>query len=352
MYVGIDHSTTGIKVACRDDHQVRRVFQIDRRELDACAGILAVLDDRIGLGNIDLAAITYAFGNGISAITDIEAVSTRGVKDLLGLGYETGAGAAVFDQIQESSVPAVVIPGVHDGLETLHPLFQFHSTWAGGDKVAAIRSALERFEARDDGETFIWACASSSCMAGLVSDGRLRAFFHWLGLVHGWPDLEAIRQGTEDGFDEILMQCGILPRLGRELSDAHEVTDPALLEYVYWSTLFNVNALVPFAREVCGESLDGIFLSGRLARREHPVDVGRRLYETCLDTAPVTILDPYASARGGSLIARDVHCGVEHVLGIPVGDVPTRPQETSTITGLLDGSVRTRLSRRGSRDPT
>lgn len=342
MYVGIDHSTTGIKVACREDGRVRSVFRIDRREIEECQSVLEIIDDRIGRSNITLATVTYSYGNGIAEITDIEAVSDRGVKDLLGLGYETGAGAVVFDQLQASSIPAVVLPGVHDGLGTLHPLFEHHSTWSGGDKVAAIRSAQERFrETTEDGDTFIWACASSSCMSGLVSDGRLKGFFHWLGLVHGWPDLEAVRRGMDEGFDDILMQCGILPRLGHDLSDAHDVTDPDILEQVYWSTLFNIYSLYPFAQGICGDSLDGIVLSGRLVRREQPIDIGRRVYEHCTDTAPVHILEPYASARGAALVAEDVDHGAEHVLGIEVGDVPCQPSNQPCVRETLDTSGQT-----------
>ncbi|MFD1587132.1 hypothetical protein ACFR9U_09060 [Halorientalis brevis] len=321
---------------------MRSAFQIDRRELEACESVLEIIDERIGVSNVTLATVTYSYGNGISEITDIESVSNRGVKDLLGLGYETGAGAVVFDQLQDSSIPAVVLPGVHDGLETLHPLFRHHSTWSGGDKVAAVRSAQERFRATsENGDAFIWACASSSCMSGLVSDGRLRGFFHWLGLVHGWPDLEAVRHGKEEGFDDILMQCGILPRQGHELSDAHEITDPEILKQVYWSTLFNIHSLVPFAEGICGESLDGVLLSGRLVRREQPIDVARRIYEQCTDTAPVHVLEPYASARGAALVAEDVGTGAEHVLGIPVGDVPIQNDEQSEITLTVDGSGQT-----------
>ncbi len=40
MCVGIEHSTTGIEVASQDDGRVQSVFQIDRRELDACESVL------------------------------------------------------------------------------------------------------------------------------------------------------------------------------------------------------------------------------------------------------------------------------------------------------------------------
>lgn len=327
MYVGIDHSTTGIKVACMNPERTVTAFRIDRREIEECRTILEILDDRIGLSNVSLATVTYSYGNGVSDISDIETVSNRGIKDNLGVGYETGAGTLVFDQIQESSIPAVVLPGVHDGLETLHPYFKHYSTLGGADKVAAMRYALERFEtAHDSSGTFIWACASSSCMAGLVSGGRLKGFFHWLGLMHGWPDPATIREGIDSDFEKVFMESGILGKNGRDLTDVHTISDEQLLEYVYWATVQNIYSLYPFASELGADGLDAIVLSGRLMRREQPVDIARRVYEQCLDTAPVQFMEPYTAAKGAAYVARDVDNGADHVLGIPVGEVPQRPE--------------------------
>ncbi|MFC7142173.1 hypothetical protein ACFQMA_20340 [Halosimplex aquaticum] len=323
MYVGIDHSTTGIKIAgVGDDGELTTAFRIDRRNVETAEAVLEVLDERVDLSRVSLAAITYAFGDAIDEIQGIERVSNRGVTDLVGLDYGTGAGAAVFDRLREAAVPTVVVPGVHRGLDTLHEFFRHYSALAGADKVGSVRYALERFRGEfDPTGTFIWACASSSCMAGLVVDGRLTGFFHWVGPVHGWPDPEAIRRGVEADFDDVFMQCGLLPRRGADLTEVHDLSDPELFESVYWSSVLNVYALYPFAREL-GGGLDAVVLSGRLMRREQPFALGRRVYERCVDIAPVRFAEPYTSAQGAALVARDVAEGAERVLGIPVGDVP------------------------------
>jgi hypothetical protein len=323
MYVGIDHSTTGIKVACTgEDGELRTAFLIDRRDLETVEETLAILDDRVGLSRITLATITYAFGNAIDEIEAIERVPNRGVTDLVGLDYGTGAGAAVFDRLREADVPAVVLPGVHRGLDTLHDYFRHYSVLAGADKVASMRYALERVRA-DFGPmgTFIWACASSSCMAGLVCNGRLAGFFHWVGPVHGWPDPQAVRRAAESGFDDVFMQCGLVARREDDLTEVHDITDPELLELVSLAAIQNVYALYPFALTL-DEGLDAVALSGRLMRREQPFPVGRRVYERCVDLAPVRFVEPYASAHGAALVAKDVADGADHVLGIPVGSVP------------------------------
>lgn len=324
MYVGIDHSTTGIKISCRDGGRTVSTFCIDRRDLEECQSVVEQIDSRVPVSDIRLATVTYSYGNGISRIRDIEDVSNRGVKDLLGLGYETGAGAAVFDQLRDSEIPTVVLPGVHSGLETLHPFFRHYSTLSGADKVAAVRYALERFRSEHGSSgSFIWACASSSCMSGLVCDGRLRGFFHWVGPVHGWPDPQAIRRGRAEDFEDVFMRCGLLARNDDDVTDVHSMSDERLLEFVSLATVQNVYSLYPFAREIGGDEPEAVVLSGRLTRREQPVDVGRRVYEACLDVAPVLFSGPYAAAQGAALVGRDVDDGSDHVLGIPVGEVPS-----------------------------
>ncbi|MDG5778394.1 hypothetical protein QA599_18240 [Haloarculaceae archaeon H-GB1-1] len=335
MYVGIDHSTTGIKVTCLGDDHPEHAFRIDRREVDD-GSVLAALAEHVDPDDVTLATMTYSWANGISEIVDIERPSNRGVKDYTGLGYETGAGARTYDQLRSSSIPTVVLPGVHDGLDTLHPYFKHYSTLAGADKVADMRYALERARKAGADGNVIWACASSSCMAGLISEGELRGFFHWMGPVHGWPDPQAIREGEDDGFEDVFMQCGIVPRSGQEVADVHDITDPEIFEKVYWATMQNVYSLYPFADMLGPRSLDAIVLTGRLMRREQPMSLGRRVYEQCLDLAPTFTAEPYSAAHGAALVARDVARGADEVLGIPVGAVPASLGQAEPAEDVLD----------------
>lgn len=117
------------------------------------------------------------------------------------------------------------------------------------------------------------------------------------------------------------MQCGMLPRSGEDLTAVHDLDDPDLLEQVSLVTLGHIYSLIPVARSL-GTPPEAIVLSGRLVRRERPVDVGQHISEQCADVAPVLFSEPYASARGAALIARDVAAGADQVLGIPVGEVP------------------------------
>ncbi|PSP80496.1 hypothetical protein BRC81_02060 [Halobacteriales archaeon QS_1_68_20] len=320
VYVGVDHSTTGVKVGILDGDEEQTAFTLDRARLgDGSVTLLDALSERVTTDAIDRAAITYSWGNGIASIQDIERTDNRGIKDHIGAGYELGGGTAAYDELEASSVPAVVIPGVHRELPPLHPYFSHYSALAGGDKVAAIRYAQHRLADETDGEEFIWACASSSCMAGLVSDGALRGFFHWMGLMHGWPDPEALREMDEDRVEDVLMRCGVLHRSGLEFDEIRETPDEQAMEMCYWATVHNIYSLVPFAHETGGGPPEAIALTGRLTRVDEP-DLSGRVAETCSDVAPTYRCGEYSSAYGAAHVARDVDRGEPDVLGIPVAE--------------------------------
>ena len=62
-------------------------------------------------------------GDGISKITDISKVENRGVINLEGIGKKVGGGTKVYDEIKNSKIPAVVIPGLHDRIESMDKRF-------------------------------------------------------------------------------------------------------------------------------------------------------------------------------------------------------------------------------------
>lgn len=315
MYVGVDHSTTGVKVGLLDEDGGREAFTLDRAALGAGeVTLLDALAERVRLSDIEQAAINYNWGNAISAIRPTAEAPNRGVKDQIGSGYETGGGTLAYDQLADSAVPAVVVPGVHRDLPPLHPYFSHYSALAGGDKVAAIRHASESVEA----ETFLWACVSSSCMAGLVVEGELVGFFHWIGLVHGWADPEAIRGMNDERAREVFTQCGWLGRSDRSVASVETTPDRELLERCYWSTIHNLYSLVPFAHEL-GDGPEAVALTGRLTRLQEPFDLAARVAEAVESVAPVHGCEAYSSAHGTATIARDVATGADDVLGIPVG---------------------------------
>ncbi|ERH11923.1 MAG: uncharacterized protein conserved in archaea, partial [halophilic archaeon J07HB67] len=284
MYVGIDHSTTGIKSCILFRDGSRETFVIDRSpDEDGGWSYVEMLREYVCPDDIEMVSYGYSYGDNIDAVTDIDNTVNRSIVDTLGLGHEFGTGTIVYDELQESEIPTTVFPGVHDGLDTVHPYFSHYSPLTGADKFATARYAQEvvcndEFGETYDGDTFIAANVSSSTMATYVDQGALRGAFHWMGLIHGWGDVESIRQvrdGQQD-LQDVFMKSGVLYRSDHQFEDLKQTPSEKLLEMVEYATLHNVYSLLPFARHH-GSGLDVIFLSGRFSRTEEPLDLRERL---------------------------------------------------------------------------
>lgn len=319
MYIGIDHSTTGVKTSILWESGSRESFVIERSPENANDwSYVDLLAERVDLDDVRMVAMGYSYGDNFGDIRPIEDVENRGVVDNLGAGHPSGTGSKVFDDLQQSDVPCVAFPGVNHNIECLHPYFSHYDTLTGADKVAMTRYAHEQFDG--EGTHFIAANASSSAMATLVYDGRLVGAFHWIALVHGWAGLGSIRRvlRDEDKMSDIFMASGILRRSGYTFEDVKEELDPELLEQVYLATLHNVYSLLAFVEHVHEDPLDGVALSGRLSRLEAPFDMQTKLRTALGEIAPVHHCSKYSTATGGALIAKDVYTGAESVLGLPV----------------------------------
>ncbi|WP_310916220.1 methanogenesis marker 12 protein [Haloarcula sp. S1AR25-4] len=331
MFVGIDHSTTGMKVAVVDEDGERTgSFKIERSADDPFDwSFLDILADHVAVEDVEMAAIGYSYGDGFSSITDIESIEGRGVVDHIGAGHSFGTGTLVYDELKRSAVPTVCFPGVHDDLPSLHPYFRHYSNLTGADKVAMTRYAKRRLDEWEGGaDHFIAANTSSSSMATLVQDGEIRGAFTWLALIHAHPDMEMLRRlrdGDQD-YHDCYMQSGVLAQRDYDFEAVKGTPDPELLEMAYWATLNHVYACLPFARHVHDDPLEAIVLSGRLSRIEDPIDVRGRLTDTFEDIAPTHVSERFGTATGAALIARDAAVGADDVLGIPVGEVPRRAE--------------------------
>ncbi len=320
MYVGIDHSTTGVKTCITDENEPIDSFEVEQtpgRSVDW--SYLEHLATHVDLEAIEMIAYGYSAGDNFSSIKPIEDTENRGLANPTFLGNGGGGGTIVFEELRDSSLPCVVYPGVHDDLETLHPYFTYQSPMAGSDKVAMSRYAQEVTE---DGSNVIAACVSSSEVATMILDGELTGAFTWMGLVHGWPapsDLHALEEGELD-LESLIRDCGFLGRSGKKPGAVNGVPDEHLLEMVCCATAHNVYSLVPFAA-MEGAAIDSIVVSGRLSRVTEPIDTEAWLREAVGDVASLQFADQYSTARGAAAIAEDVHRGESAVLGIPVRSV-------------------------------
>lgn len=326
VFIGIDHSTTGVKTAIMSRDEEFETFTIERSASDDGAwSFLDNLSGHVDLETVELIANSYSYGDNFSEITDIEAVDGRGVVDHMGAGHGFGTGTQVFDELAESDLPCIVYPGVHNGLDCLHPYFQHYSVYCGADMVAMTRFSKDVLsEEYGEDASFIAACVSSSSMATVVIDGTLRGAFHWIGLIHGHVDIDYLRRikHGEERPDDIFMKSGLLYRSGKSFEQIKGVPDAELLESVYWATVHNIYSLYPFAKVGSDEGVDAVTLSGRLRTVTEPFDLKEQITDATSDVAPTHICPDFASAKGAALIAKEVANGADDVLGIPVGKSP------------------------------
>lgn len=324
--IGLDHSTTALKVATLDDDGTTDTFAIERIPDDPMEwSFLEMLAEKIDLDEIDMIATGYSYGDDLDAIVPIDEAENRGVIDHMGAGHGFGTGTRVFDELEGSDLPAVVYPGVNEHLETLDPYFGELAMITGADTVAMTRYAQEM--ADSDDPSFIAASMSSSTMATVVRNGRLRGAFHWMGLVHGIVDPHILRKIDAGAVDprNAYQEAGMLARRGEGFEAVKGVPDRELLERVCDATVHTVYGLLPFAGGPV--QLDDVVLSGRFARLSAPFDVRGRISEQLAPLERPVFCREHSTAIGAALLARDVVNGHNSTLGIPIEppNAHTRP---------------------------
>ena len=138
----MDHGTTGVSFSILDDET--SFFKISREECSSGkVSAIEELSKRINLNSIDLMAITYAMGDALNAVTPINKVIDRGILSMEGAGKVTGGGTAVYDEIENSGIPTLVIPGIHKTTPCLDERFKAaYSHHASSEKVSICYNAF------------------------------------------------------------------------------------------------------------------------------------------------------------------------------------------------------------------
>ncbi len=289
MYVGIDHGTSALRFSAGDG----RHFKIPREE-----AVLFCTEDLSRLGpleSIEGIALTYSMGDNFSAIRPVRALVNRGLVSREGAGKHTGGGTRVFDQIAESCIPAVAIPGLHRGSPT-DPRFKAYSHQASPEKVGIACRVAE-----DLGPDVVISDVSSNTVSILVKDGRLAgaldACIFAPGTEHGALDVDAIRnvdRGLKTANDAFL-HAGV----NHSLAPEDRTAALALFSAMECAALLLLN---PGAK---------VALAGTMA----PViagEVGNLLQRE------VAVYNEWCASDGLALIARRVFTGSRDILGLDV----------------------------------
>jgi putative methanogenesis marker protein 12 len=286
MFVGIDHGTTAMRFATGE-----KEFKISRE--DAREFVYTDLERLCPLEEIEGIALCYSMGDAITAITAITRVKNRGVITREGAGEHIGGGTRVFDEIRQSNLPAVVIPGIHRGSPT-DERFKVYSHQTSPEKIGiAYRIS------RDLGDDFIACDVSSNTVTMLVSGGRIVGAFDACifapGTRHGALDVDAIRRidRGEISANGAFLHAGVRENLPEE----------------QWERTLAMFAAMECAALAVLNPEATVALAGSQA----PViaeEVSRLL------GAPVAVYDEWCAARGLAAIARDVFTRQTPILGL------------------------------------
>jgi len=321
-FVGIDHSTTSIRVAIIDGK--KRPMTLEFKKEGAPNSFLAWLSRYVHLNDIGMIAIAYSMGDAISAITPIVGLRDRGVKSLEGIGQHTGVGTRIFDEIRASGLPAVAIPGLHRGCKWLDPRFTvLQSHLAAPKKVAASIHCYAKLSEKRKVRSIIIANVSSNTVTVLIKAGRIvgavDAVLGAPGLRHGPLDVEAIRRidRKELTANEAFSTAGILKApydTAEKLFGAIRAKDKKaalMLESLIMAVAMEVGSLVTVAGRV-----DAIALTGGLGEVRTPVNIGAQLSSYL--GRKVDVFSRFSAAMGAAEIARLVAQGIDEVVGVPV----------------------------------
>ncbi|WP_370573762.1 methanogenesis marker 12 protein [Methanomethylovorans sp.] len=323
IYVGVDHGTTAMRFAALFEGTYEPVkLEILRTDAAAMSGeqIIAALEENFGVGRteIEMIAVTYSMGDGITAIEDIHAVQHRGVQSIEGAGQKTGGGSKVFDAIQNSGIPAVVIPGIHEGSNT-DPRMNIFSHSTSPEKIGiAYHAFCKGFQ------DFVLSDISSNTVTLGVAKGRIigaiDACIFAPGLRHGPLDVRAIRDVDQDkkSANEAFTDTGVLKRAGYadryELIDAAGRKEPQALLALDTLALFASMEIASIQILLKDYGVHGdVFVEGSVA--EIPYVVEKIEHHLGMQSH---VLDRWSAAIGCAEMARDIAKGAREILGLQV----------------------------------
>ena len=329
VFVGMDHGTTGVSFTVLKAEPVH--FKIGREELSSGkVSAIEELSKRVDPRSIDLMAITYAMGDGINEITPLELVKNRGILDIGGAGKVTGGGTAVYDEIKESGIPTVLIPGLHKNTPCLDPRFRAaYSHAASPEKISITYNAYLETGFRN----MIVSDISSNTVTMLVENGTIRgamdACIGAMGTIHGPLDLEMIRDIDNDlrTANECFSNAGAVKVAGVNTKVAR-ARDEILKMYMAGNRKAELafeTMVMTINMEIWGlagiaDKVEGIVLTGSVGSMHEPVDVFGMIKENVQDIAPVLSLPATSGSVGSAQIAKAVFEGEKEIMGIKVRD--------------------------------
>jgi putative methanogenesis marker protein 12 len=328
VFVGMDHGTTGVSFTILEKEPIH--FKIGREKLSAGkVSALEELSKRVDTGSIQLMAITYAMGDGISSIIPLEKAKNRGIISIGGAGKVTGGGTAVYDEIENSDIPTVLIPGLHQETPCMDPCFRAaYSHHASPEKVSISYNAY----LETGWNNMIISDISSNTVSILIEEGKIRgamdACLGAMGIIHGPLDLEMIRT-IDDGIktaNECFSRAGAVKVAGIE-DKVFKAKDQLLKNYLasdLKADLALKTMVMTIKMEIWGlagianNKMDGIVLTGSFGSMKEPFNLFKLVKDGVKDIAEVVRIPATSGSLGSAQIAKAVFEGKKDILGIEV----------------------------------
>ena len=331
VFIGTDHGTTGISFAISDDDgKLLDVFKLSRE--DTKSGKVSSIDEiskRCNIDDIKLMILTYAMGDGINRILPLDKVENRGILSIDGAGKVTGGGTSVYEEIEKSNIPTLLIPGLHKNSPSLDKLFNAaYSHQASPEKVSIAYNAIKE----TGWKNLIVADLSSNSVNILIEDGKIRgaidACLGAMGFVHGPIDLEMIRNIDEGKIsaNEAFSHAGAV-KTGNIDTNVSFMKDQLLENYKNndENAVTAIDTItMTIAMEIFGligisnNDIEGIVLTGSLGSMKEPFDFQKKLNKYFKNKYPFKIISSDSGAIGAVQIAYDIYHGQDNILGIEV----------------------------------
>jgi putative methanogenesis marker protein 12 len=309
MFLGIDHGTMAIRFATSGD----RLWELSREDAAPLSAqeILDLLRENLGLRGVELVALTYSMGDGLSRIVRIEDAPNRGLLQQDGAGLHVGGGTAVFEAIRASGWPAVLLPGIGRRSD-IDPRMRVFSHGMSPEKVGLAYGVF-----RGGVQEFIVSDASSNTVTFGVRQGRIvgaiDAPIFAPGLIQGPLDVEAIRK-VDAGLctaNRAFTAGGILSKAGRHrLEECTPQEREMALETLALFASMEISALSVLMRDL-GSQAPALYLAGSPAQL-----IAERVSQ--LLGREVRALGTFDAARGCAWIAEDIYKGEGCILGLKV----------------------------------
>ena len=257
-------------------------------------------------------------------------MKNRGVISLGGAGKVTGGGTAVYDEINDSCIPTVLIPGIHRGLPSLDLCFKSaYSHHASAEKISISYNAYLETGFRN----MIISDISSNTVSILIEDGRIRgamdACIGAMGIIHGPLDLEMIRN-IDDGLktaNECFSHAGAV-KVAELYTKVDFAKDKLLKSYqsgdpkaeLAFRTMIMTIIMEIWGLAGIANKIDGIVLTGSIGSMNDPYNFFDSIKNKVEVLAPVVKLPSTSGSVGSSQIAKAVYEGEKEILGIKVLD--------------------------------